>query len=266
MDEPCLLQAYFPEITDEPREPTTVPWRETLPSPDVRQREADERFADAWEQYNCPPEPSLFEESHAGIMYEPLEPPVPWREINDIDPDYEDDDDAVQHQVHMHNRREMIRRARETRARLNHEERVRIRGDRRARTEGYRRASIRREERRARAEERRASIRAEKERARFLEADQRTRQMELAQERGRARSREGEQLDDQAEVAVWGQWDQQTIAYRRAEVDAQIAALRESFRANPFGQHYFERELGSFGLTEDEIAEYMRERERRDNP
>jgi hypothetical protein len=42
-----LLQAYFPEITDEPQEPTTVPWRETLPWPDVRQLEADERLADA---------------------------------------------------------------------------------------------------------------------------------------------------------------------------------------------------------------------------
>jgi hypothetical protein len=47
MDEPSLLQAYFPEITDEPQEPTTVPWRETLPWPDVRQLEADERLADA---------------------------------------------------------------------------------------------------------------------------------------------------------------------------------------------------------------------------
>ena len=157
MDEPSLLQAYFPEITDEPQEP-----------------------------------------------------PVPWQEINDINPDHEDDD-AVQHQVHMHNRREMIQRARETRARLNHEERVRIREDRRARTEGYRRASIRREERRA-------IIRAEEEMARFLEADQRTRQMELAQERGRARLLEEEQVDDQADVAVWGQLDQQTIANRGAEV------------------------------------------------
>ena len=39
----------------------------------------------------------------------------------------------------------------------------------------------------------------------------------------------------------------------RARQDAQVAALYESFRADPFGQIFYEGELSSFGLNEEQI-------------